>query len=102
MSRNFNIIAFILFSSLASFLSGANYYIDPSAQYNGDGSRGTPASAPGQPGAFNGWPQYLNSFGDRYYQKCGTIFTVPWQYGIQLKSAGGSIGNETILGAVCH
>jgi hypothetical protein len=99
MNLTFNLIAFILFSSFASLLAGGRYYIDPSAKYNGDGSRGTPASGPAQPGAFNTWPQYLNSYGDRYYQKCGTSFTVPWQDGIQLKSNGGSIGNETVLGA---
>ena len=99
MIPTLNLIAVVLVSSSASLLAGASYYIDPSARYNGDGSRGAPASGPGQLGAFNAWPQYINSFGDRYYQKCGTTFTMPWQYGIQLESTGGSIGDETILGA---
>lgn len=94
-----SILSFILLSLGEPRLFTATYYIDPSAEYNGDGSRGTPAAGPAQPGAFNAWPQYLNSYGDRYYQKCGTTFTMPWQYGIQLKNGGGSIGNETILGA---
>lgn len=75
------------------------YFIDPSAQFNGDGTTGAPAAGPGLPGAMNTWPQNIGTPGDAYYQKCGTTFTVPWENGISLTNASASSGKETILGA---
>jgi hypothetical protein len=96
---NFITIAIILFSPFQFLSLAGTYYIDPSARYNGDGTLGTPATGPGQPGAFNAWPRYPRSAGDKYYQKCGTTFTVPWQDGIYLGNKDGKEGNETIFGA---
>ena len=97
-SRINNFLVILLLSCL-SLASAGTYYIDPYAAHNGDGSRGTPASAPGEPGAFNTWPQYFSSTGDRYYQKCSTTFRIPWQYGIELGNRDGSEGFATIFGA---
>jgi hypothetical protein len=100
----FSVASFILLLLGEPRLFASTYFIDPSANYNGDGSRGTPAPAPGQPGAFNAWPRNLYSSGDRYYQKCGTRFHVPWEDGIYVDTKGGSIGQVPFgisLGLLC-
>ena len=102
MNRNWiiNFVITIMLLQLFQSLSMATiYYIDPSATYNGDGSLGIQATEPGQRGAFNAWPQYPSSPGDKHYQKCGTVFTVTWRSGIYFADKDGSKGNETTFGA---
>ncbi len=72
MKRGFVFIVCLI--SLASYVSATNVYIDPSAQYNGDGSRGTQATCSGCSGAFNTWGSVSFSASDDYFQKCGTTY----------------------------
>jgi hypothetical protein len=69
----------------------ATVYCDPTAQFDGDGTAPTQASAPGGVGAFNTWVGHMTA-SNTHSTKGGTIYT-----GAQLAPPSGSAGNPTIF-----
>ncbi len=81
---------------IASVGWATNYYIDPSATYNGDGTAGTQATGAGTSGAYNTWGSVTFAGGDDYYQKCGTSEDISTRI---LVNISGSNTEAMILGA---
>jgi len=71
-------------------------FIDPSAEFNGDGSLVLPAINRGGVGAYNSWNNIKIKQNTSYYQKCNTIYISNNTINI---SAQGSIKNNLIIGA---
>ena len=90
------VLFILLIFSMNAFASQSVVYIDPSAEINGDGSSGLPATGTGSPGAYNTWRGISINPNTAYYQKCQTEFVIDYTFDI---SAVGTASNPIVFGA---
>ena len=92
----FKAILIVALLLIASVGWGTDYYIDPSATYNGNGLAGTQAAGAGEIGAYNTWGSVSFAQGNDYYQKSGTSETLA---NYKVVGASGTSSNDIIMGA---